>query len=99
MLTKTKIALAATLFAVTSSVAMAQGFDPNMANRYQSYANAGASVQTVAPRGTLQSAPVRLQQNRNVGLTNPADVDTGRAAPVEIDRADRASSPYAGGGF
>ena len=29
MLTKTKIALAATLFAATSSVAMAQGFDPN----------------------------------------------------------------------
>ena len=104
MLTKTKIALAATLFAATSTVAMAQGFDPNMANRYPSYANPTASQsvasQKVAPRGTLQSAPVRLQQNRNVGLTNPTAADTGWAAdPIDIDRADRASSPYAGGGF
>jgi len=97
MLTKTKIALAATLFAATSSVAMAQGFDPNMANRYQSYASPNASVQTIAPRGTLQSAPVRLQ-DRNVGLTNPT-ADTRWASPVDVDRADRSSSPYAGGGF
>ena len=62
MLTKTKLTLAATLFAATSTVAMAQGFDPNMANRYQSYAAPGASVQTVAPRGTLQSAPVRAAE-------------------------------------
>lgn len=99
MLSKTKIALAATLFATTSSVAMAQGFDPNMANRYQSYAGPNASVQTVAPRGTLQSAPVRLQ-NRDVGLATPAPADNGwTSSPVEVDRNDRTSSPYAGGGF
>ena len=56
MLTKTKIALGATLFGATSSVAMAQGFDPNMANRYPAFAGA---VQT------FQSAPVRLRENRN----------------------------------
>lgn len=94
MLTKTKIALAATLFAATSSVAMAQGYDPNMANRYPGYANPGASTSqvTVAPRGTLQSAPVKLLQGRNVGLTNDQ-------SEIDVDRTDRASSPYAGGGF
>ena len=99
MLTKTKIALAATLFAATSSVALAQGFDPNMANRYPGYANPTASAQTVAPYGKLQSAPVRLYQGRNVGLTNPAIVNDGQTSGFDIDRNDRASSPYAGGGF
>lgn len=99
MLTKTKIALAATLFAATSSVALAQGFDPNMANRYPGYVNSSASAQTVAPRGTLQSAPVRLHQGRNVGLTNPAIIDRGQTSEFDADRNDRASSPYAGGGF
>lgn len=101
MLTKTKIALAAALFATTSSVAMAQGFDPNMANRYQSYAAPTASqnisAQHAAPRATLQSAPVRLQ-NRNGGWDNTV-IDNRWASPVDIDRLDRASSPYAGGGF
>jgi len=99
MFTKTKIALAATLFAATSSVAMAQGFDPNMANRYPGYADPGASTSqvTVAPHGTLQSAQVRLLQGRNAGVGN----DQSNWGPTEIDtdRADRASSPYAGGGF
>ena len=93
MLTKTKIALAATLFAATSSGAMAQGFDPNMANRYPSYANPiTAAPQATAPRGTLQFAPVRLHQGRNVGLTN-------NQSEIEANRTDRASSPYAGGGY
>ena len=34
MLIKTKIALAAAVFAATSSAALAQGYDPNLANRY-----------------------------------------------------------------
>jgi len=97
MLTKTKIALAATLLAATSSVAFAQ-FDPNMANRYPGYASPNASVQqNVAPRGTLQSAPVQLRQGRNAATFNDRIVN--RQDPVEIDRTDRASSPYAGGGF
>ena len=99
MLTKTKIALAATLFAATSTVAMAQGFDPNMANRYPGYANPGASTSqvTVAPHGTLQSAPVRLLQGRNAGVTN--DQSNWGPSEIDTDRADRASSPYAGGGY
>jgi hypothetical protein len=90
-MTKTKIALAAALFAVTSSAALAQGFDPNMANRYPPYANPGVSQ----PSSALRSAPVALQ-HRNVALPN-----NGGWAQTEInvDRADRASSPYAGGGY
>jgi hypothetical protein len=110
MLTKTKIALAATLFAATSSVAMAQGFDPNMANRYPHLANpeahgyvegANAPVRMhQAPNATFQSAPVRLQQGRNAGVTNeqPSSSYWG-PTEVDVDRADRASSPYAGGGY
>jgi hypothetical protein len=56
MITKTKIALAAALVASSASVAMAQDFDPNLANRYPAYAGPVAR--------TFQSAPVRLQQQR-----------------------------------
>lgn len=111
MLTKTKIAFAAALFAATSSVAFAQGFDPNLANRYPSYADPVAPAARVATQTrTLQSAPVRLQQHslqqRNVALPNrtvtaPGDdsgISTGQNE-FNIDRSDRASSPYAGGGF
>ena len=100
MLTKTKIALAIALVAGSASVASAQGFDPNPANRYPSYAapasaaqpymgNAprGFASQNVAPR-TLQSAPVGLYQGRTYG----AQQDT-----VGVDLSDRASAPYAGG--
>jgi hypothetical protein len=98
MLTKTKIALAATLFAATSSVAMAQGYDPNLANRYPHLANPIAQApQATASHGKLQSAPVRLQQGRNVGVTN--DQSSWGPTEVDVDRADRASSPYAGGGY
>ena len=110
MLTKTKIALAATLFAATSSVAMAQGYDPNLANRYPHLANpqalgyvdgANAPVRMQqAPNATFQSAPVRLQQGRNAGVTNdqPSSSYWG-PTEIDVDRADRASSPYAGGGY
>jgi hypothetical protein len=69
-MTKTKIALAAALFAATSSAALAQGYDPNLANRYQGliqpnsygYSATGALGQiNSTPAGTLQSASVRLQ--------------------------------------
>jgi hypothetical protein len=98
MFTKTKIALAATLFAATSSVAMAQGYDPNLANRYPHLADPIVQApQATASRGTLQSAPVRLQQGRNVGVTY-AQPSWGQTE-IDVDRADRASSPYAGGGY
>ena len=54
-MTKTKIALAAALIASSASVALAQDFDSNLANRYPAYAS------PVATSGTFQSAPVRLQ--------------------------------------
>lgn len=86
-MTKTKIALTAALFAVTSSAAFAQGQDPNPANRYPSYAEAntygyvGHKLQRMeaTPAGTraLRSAPVRLQQ-QNVRL---------QSAPVLQQRA------------
>jgi hypothetical protein len=95
MLTNTKIALAAMIVAATSSVALAQEFDPNLANRYPAYANPVAA----APHGTFQSAPVRLQ-SRSVALpTGRIGSPAPQSDPFEIDRSDRASSPYAGGGF
>ena len=100
MLTKTKIVLATALFAATSSAALAQGFDPNMANRYPSYAAPVAPVgQPAVPHASLHSAPVELRQGRDVGLTNDPGNYTGQESEFDVDRADRASSPYAGGGF
>ena len=55
MLTKTKIALAAVLVAATASVATAQEFDPNLANRYPTFN--GPAVQ--GPQG-FQSSEVSL---------------------------------------
>ena len=91
MFTKTKIAVASALVALTGSVALAQDFDPNLANRYPAYAN------PVGPQGAMRTAPVKLLQSRNAGLTI---VQTAaEASGFEIDHSDRASSPYAGGGF
>ena len=73
-MTKTKIALATTLIAVTSSVAFAQGQDPNPANRYPSYANAntygyvGHKLQRFEATRALRSAPARQQEQQNVRL-------------------------------
>ena len=41
MFIKTKIALAATLIVSSATLALAQGFDPNLANRYPGYAEPG----------------------------------------------------------
>ena len=81
-----KIALAAALFAAASTVALAQDFDPNLANRYPGYA-APSAAPTVAPR-TFKSAPV--------GLNNQTGTYSGQSE-FDVDRFDRASSPYAGG--
>ena len=95
MLTRTKIVLATALFAATSTAALAQGFDPNLANRYPAYAS--PVTQVVRPQASLQSAPVRLQR-RDVGLSNQSGISTGQSE-FNIERTDHASSPYAGGGF
>jgi hypothetical protein len=134
MFTKTKTALAATLVLGSTSLALAQGYDPNLANRYPHLANpqtygyvAGANTPArmeQAPNAGLQSAPVRLRQRHDsAGARNQAPNATFRSAPVQlrtgrdvgpingrgnysgqesefdVDRSDRASSPYAGGGF
>ena len=92
MLTKTKFAFAAALLAAGGPAALAQGFDPNMANRYPSYA--GPTAQ--GPHASLQSAPVRLHRGADTGLTKG---QSGNATEIGVDRTDRASSPYSGGGF
>ncbi len=101
MLTKT-IVFAAALVAAAASAALATGFDPNMANRYPAYAEPGASParNATAPRGTFRSAPVRLRQGRDVALPRGEVRGIGgQASDFEIDRNDRASSPYSGGGY
>lgn len=86
MFTKTKIALVATFLAASSTLALASDWD-----LYPTY-DANGNVRQ------LQSAPVQLQSSRNavtVGAANAVD----QQDPIEVDRNDHASSPYAGGGF
>lgn len=90
-MTKTKIALAAVLlFGAASAASAEDGFDPNLSNRYPGYATAGASAPSA-----LQSAPVRLRQDRNFAVPG----NYGATSEFNVDRNDRASSPYAGGGY
>jgi hypothetical protein len=105
MLTKTKIALAAVLLAGSATLATADGYDPNLANRYPAYADpiypaqsyAGRVVQ--APHGALQSAPVRLQNgNRYSPATNPPVDEINENDWYRTNAHDKASSPFAGGG-
>ena len=112
-MTKIKIALAAVLFAATSSAAFAQ-FDPDLSNRYQGYAQPNtygysASGKLGALEGAAsQSAPVGLDKHGNVLLQSAPVLQqrevalptTGAATSgdwFEIERSDRASSPFAGG--
>ena len=113
MLTRTKIALAVALLAGSASVASAQGFDPNPANRYPHYSapNHGMPYIGTMPQGVsqnvaaqrapqgLQSAPVRLQQGRNSAQfgTYEAPQYGTQQDEIGVDLRDRASSPYAGG--
>ena len=90
MLTKTKIALAAVLVAATASVATAQEFDPNLANRYPTYNGPAAETQS------FQSAPVRLQNN--AGGYAAQGFTTGGRAQVQTFHYDSAP-PISGGGY
>ena len=103
MNTKTKLALAAALFVGTTSLAAAQGYDPNLANRYPGLANpvAAAPHASAHQSRTLRSAPVGLyqgRQGRNVQLNNQRSFGASQD-PISVDAHDHASSPYAGGGF
>jgi hypothetical protein len=97
MLTKTKIALAAVLLAGTASFAAAQGFDPNLANRYPAYAEPTVTAQQVkvVQHRTLQSAPVSLNQGRAavVQPQNPAADQVQQAFHGQFDQGsfDRAA--------
>jgi hypothetical protein len=95
MLTKTKIALAAALVAGSATVASAQGFDPNPANRYPAYATPagkgmpylGLAAQSAAPQGTdSQSAYPR----RGVVSQNVSAQRTLRSAPVALRQGGQA---------
>jgi hypothetical protein len=98
MNTKTKLALAAALFVGTTSLAAAQGFDPNLANRYPALANPVAAAPHVSAHQnrTFSSAPVGLYQGRNVQLNTQRNFGTSQDG-VSVDAHDHASSPYAGG--
>ena len=108
-MTKTKIALAAVLFAATSSAALAQGYyDPNLANRYPGYAEPNTYGYLPSGKlGDLHSSQVGLQKHSNVHLEaapvlQQRDVALSTGAVdsndwFEVERSDRASSPYAGG--
>jgi hypothetical protein len=105
MLTKTKIALAAVLLAGSVTVAAADGYDPNLANRYPAYADpvypgvSQVSPAARAPHGALQSAPVRLQKRSIYSpATNPPTDEINENDWYNTDIHDRASSPFAGGG-
>jgi hypothetical protein len=99
MNTKTKLALAAALFIGTTSFAAADGYDPNLANRYPAYANPVAAAPQVSAHQnrTLRSAPVGLYQGRDVRLNSQRSFSTSQD-PISVDAHDHASSPYAGGG-
>jgi hypothetical protein len=93
MLTKTKIALVAALVAGSASVASAQGFDPNPANRFPAYAAPGGMAQpyigtAVAPQATASQRIV----SRNVssrGELRSAPVAL-RSAPVALRQGNAA---------
>ena len=100
MNTRTKLALAAALLVGTTSLAAAQGYDPNLANRDPALADpiASAPHASVHQNRTLQSAPVGLYQGRHVQLNNQRSFGASQD-PIAVDAHDHASSPYAGGGF
>jgi hypothetical protein len=76
MFTKTTTALAVILTLGSPALALAQGFDPNLANRYPHLADPhmhgyvdGSNVPVQmgqAPNAASQSAPVHLRQHDNV---------------------------------
>jgi hypothetical protein len=89
---KLKIAIISLMMLGTASAAMAEGYDPNLANRYPAYA---APVVAAQP-AMFQSAPVHFQ-DRSASLTDGYNHNYG-GQPSIIDVGDHASSPYAGGG-
>ena len=92
---KLKIAIISLMLLGTASTAMAEGYDPNLANRYPAYADPAGT----APHATFQSTPVSLRQERHDTLTGGHSGNYDGQYEFNVDRSDHASSPYAGGGF
>lgn len=87
-MTKTILAAAAVLGSV--SLAQAQGFDPNLANRYPSYAEPGVYGYT-ADAGTPHALNQRSLQSRDVSLPR-------QNVPAATEAwMDRASQSFGGG--
>jgi hypothetical protein len=102
MLTKTKIALVAALVAGSATVASAQGFDPNPANRYPMYANPGgqampylgyaAAPQATAPQGVVSRNVSAQRTSRGIVSHNVSAQRGLRSAPVALRQGNAARS-------
>ena len=84
MLTPAKIALATALIAITGSVALAQEFDPNLANRYPAYADPTGSP------AVIRSAAARLR-TRDVARPAPTHLRTRAVALPTVQSAGQSS--------
>ena len=92
MLTNMNIALAAALVVATSSAALAQSSKPNLANRYAGYGDwTGTPME-------YDRSPARAPfRTRDVSLPTRKTGGQDSFDWFEINRSDRASSPYGGG--
>ena len=82
MFTKTKVALAATLIALTSTVALAQEFDPDLANRYPSYADPGTyGYTTNGDVATLLQPTSRAMPQSGSGRLNETPMNGAQFVP------------------
>ena len=80
-----RTAIAAALFAATSTIVLASEYDSNPANRFPAFAAPLAATQE---QGALRTVPVRLESGQDAATTGQ---------PYEIERGRRASPPHAGG--
>jgi hypothetical protein len=89
---KLKIAIISLMLLGTTSAALAEGYDPNLANRYPAYAD------PIAAAPHAMSAPVRFEGRNAALIAGHKGNYHGLQSQFLIDVGDRASSPYAGGG-
>jgi hypothetical protein len=91
MLTKTKIALAAVLFAGSASLAVAQEADPNLLNRYPQF----NSAVTQAAQPSFKSSAVSLKSGRHAVRNQQTEIGNRDAGNTAYDSAPLIS----GGGY
>ena len=87
-----KTVLATLALLGSATLAQAQGFDPNLANRYPSYAEPG--VYGYSSNGSLGRLGARSLQSRDVSLPR-------QTPPSVADELwmERASQSFSGGGY